>query len=74
MPLQQAGIPDNVAYLVLGLVILALFLGGWLASFLWRLRNLRREAALLQQLEAEDSLAPGQARAEEAPSRRPQPT
>jgi len=74
MPLQQAGIPDNVAYLVLGLVILALFLGGWLASFLWRLRNLRREAALLQQLEAEDSPAPGQARAEEAPSRRPQPT
>ncbi len=74
MFLQQAGIPDNVAYLVLGLVILALFLGGWVVSFLWRLRNLRRQMALLRQLEAEDSPVPGQQQAGETPSRYARPT
>lgn len=74
MALQQAGIPDNVAYLVLGVIILALFLGGWLASFLWRLRNLRREMVLLQRLEAEDIAAPGQLSAAETPSRHARPT
>ncbi|NPV66232.1 MAG: hypothetical protein HPY64_03710 [Anaerolineae bacterium] len=74
MALQQAGIPDNVAYLVLGVIILALFLGGWLASFLWRLRNLRREMALLQRLEAEDIAAPGQLSTAETPSRHARPT
>lgn len=74
MALQQAGIPDNVAYLVLGLIILALFLGGWLASFLWRLRNLRREMALLQRLDAEEAAAPGQLSVAETPSRHARPT
>jgi hypothetical protein len=55
--LQTTTVPDNVAYLVLGLAMLALFLGGWLASYIWRLRNLRRDAALLAQLEKEGGSA-----------------
>lgn len=41
MFLQQAGIPDNVSYLVLGMVILFAMLGGWIASLRVRMRNLR---------------------------------
>jgi cell division protein FtsX len=51
---QQAGIPDNVAYLVLGMALLFGFLGAWLGSFFWRLRNLRRDIQLLEQIAAED--------------------
>ncbi len=54
MLLQEAGIPDNVAYLVLGLAALTVIFGGWLVSFFVRLRGLRRDAALLAELEAED--------------------
>ncbi len=64
MLLQEAGIPDNVAYLVLGLAALVVIFGGWLVSFIVRLRGLRRDAALLAELEAEDGpvqtvVAPG---------------
>jgi len=53
MLLQEAGIPDNVAYLILGLAALAAIFGGWLVSFMVRLRGLRHDAALLADLEAE---------------------
>jgi hypothetical protein len=52
---QQAGIPDNVAYLVLGIVILFTFLGSWVGSYIWRLRNLRRDIMLLAQMEQDDA-------------------
>ena len=51
------------ALFVLGVVLLVRYARIFSSRILWRLRNLRREAALLQQLEAEDSPAPGQARA-----------
>ncbi len=57
MLLQANGIPDNVAYLVLGLAVLFTVLGGWLGSYLWRLRNLRRDMALLEQMAEEDTAA-----------------
>ncbi|MBN1965641.1 MAG: hypothetical protein JW910_13405 [Anaerolineae bacterium] len=57
MLLQEAGIPDNVPYLILGLVMLFLFLGGWLASYFWRLRSLRRDIVMLEQLAEEDAAA-----------------
>jgi hypothetical protein len=59
MALQQAGIPDNVAYLVLGLVVLFGLLGGWLASYFVRLRNLRRDLELLQQMQEGTTPASG---------------
>lgn len=55
MLLQETGIPDNLAYLVLGLVVLFVFLGGWVGSYLWRLRNLRRDVAVLEEMTAEDA-------------------
>lgn len=54
MFLQQAGIPDNVPYLILGLAALAVILGGWVVSFVWRARGLRRDAALLAQMELQE--------------------
>jgi hypothetical protein len=54
MLLQQVVIPDNVPYLILGLAALAVILGGWVISFFWRARGLRRDAALLAQMEVQD--------------------
>ncbi len=59
MLLQQTAIPDNLSYLLLGLAMLALILGGYLVSYFVRLRNIRREAALLEQMQAEAPEAPG---------------
>ena len=59
MLLQEVAIPNNVAYLALGLAALAVILGGWVISFLWRARNLRRDAALLAQMELEEADPPG---------------
>ncbi|GAB4568924.1 MAG: hypothetical protein Kow0077_00590 [Anaerolineae bacterium] len=53
MFLQQAGIPDNVSYLVLGMVILFGLLGGWIASLLWRARNLRRDLEILRRTQSD---------------------
>jgi hypothetical protein len=61
MLLQETGIPDNLAYLFLGLAVLFLILGGWIGSLFWRMRNLRRDMALLEDMladEAEASEAP----------------
>lgn len=55
MLLQETGIPDNVAYLALGMGVLAVFVGGWVASVVLRLRNLRRELALLEEMDAEEA-------------------
>jgi hypothetical protein len=54
MLFQETGVPDNVAYLALGLVMLFVIFGGWVASFFWRLRSLRRDMALLEQVTDED--------------------
>lgn len=54
MFLQQAGIPDNAAYLILGLVILFGLLGGWITSIVWRFRNLRQNMKLLHDMEADN--------------------
>jgi hypothetical protein len=55
MLLQEIVIPDNVAYLVLGLAALAVILGGWVISYFWRARGLRRDAALLAQMELQEA-------------------
>lgn len=54
MAFQQTGIPDNVSFLIGGIVLLLGLLGSWVASLLWRARSLRRTLALLRQMEAED--------------------
>lgn len=53
MFLQQAGIPDNVNFLVLGMAVLFVMFGGWVASLYWRARNLRRNLDLLRQQDTE---------------------
>ena len=59
MLLQQGAIPDNVAYLFLGLAALAVILGGWVISFVVRARGLRRDAALLAEMELQEEDQPG---------------
>lgn len=54
MFLQTAGIPDNVSYLVLGMVVLFGLMGGWIASYWWRLRNLRQNIELLNKMESDN--------------------
>ncbi len=56
MLLQETGIPDNLAYLVLGLGALFVILGGWVGSYFWRLRNLRRDMAFLERMTEEERL------------------
>ncbi len=53
MFLQQAGIPDNVNFLVLGMVVLFVMYGGWVASLYWRARNLRKNLELLNRQDME---------------------
>jgi len=36
MLLQETGIPDNLAYLVLGIAVLLTIIGGWLVSYFLR--------------------------------------
>ncbi len=69
MLLQETGIPDNLAYLVLGLAVLFLLLGGWVGSYLWRLRNLRRDMAVLEAVAEEDAPTSAEASSnDEAPA------
>ncbi len=55
--LQETPIPDNLPYLILGLLALFAFFGVFVASLIWRMRNLRRDMALLEQMAAEDASA-----------------
>lgn len=53
MFLQQTGIPDNINFLVMGMVVLFGLFGGWIASLYWRARNLRKNLALLKRQDTE---------------------
>lgn len=54
MLLHETGIPDNLAYLLLGMVLLLTIVGGWVVSYLWRLRNLRYDIAMLEAMAEEE--------------------
>ncbi len=55
--LQETPIPDNLPYLILGLLVLFLFFGTFIASLIWRMRNLHHDMVLLEQMAKEDALA-----------------
>ena len=54
MLFQETGIPDNLSFLLLGIAILLSIVGGWVASYFWRLRNLQRDITLLAEMAEED--------------------
>ncbi len=56
MLLQETGIPDNLAYLVLGIAVLLTIIGGWLVSYFLRLRNLQRDMVMFTQLAEDDGV------------------
>lgn len=53
MLLLQTGIPDNTSYLILGLALLVAIYGGWLVSYIVRLRNVKRDLTMLEDLSKE---------------------
>jgi hypothetical protein len=47
-------IPENTAYLWLGLVIVAMCIAAQVSGMFWRYHNAQRDLRLLDQLEAEE--------------------
>ena len=48
--MQENTTPDNVSYLILGLVVVFGFLGAYIASMVARYRNLQKDTQVLEQL------------------------
>jgi uncharacterized membrane protein YciS (DUF1049 family) len=47
--------PDNLSYLILGLVVTAVIMGAFIATLIIRHRNLEQDLKLIEQLSQEDS-------------------
>ncbi|HRE46440.1 MAG TPA: hypothetical protein PLD47_01840 [Aggregatilineales bacterium] len=45
--------PDTLGYMILGYVLAAVILSGYIASLILRARQLQRDSRLVEQLEAE---------------------
>ena len=51
------GTPDTGSFLLLGLAAFVVIVGGYVVSYIVRLRNAQNSLALLQQMEAEGAAA-----------------
>lgn len=48
------GTPETLNYLILGLVVSFVLMGGWLATLYSRHNNLRKDVALIEQLKEDE--------------------
>lgn len=54
MLFQNTATPENVEFLLLGLAAFVVIVPGWVATVVWRTRNLRRDKAMVEQILEED--------------------
>lgn len=52
--MPENSIPDTVNYLILGLVVVFVILGGFIASLITRFRSLNKDLEIIEQLKNEE--------------------